>query len=108
MYADLGPIGMGAYHSSDLVMLFGTYADGVGPAEPLEIETSETMEDLLLAFVRDPWTGLTNSSWPAYDSTAGNGGTLLRFGADGKAVQQVGANDVEAVCYGKGPYDPFP
>jgi hypothetical protein len=89
-------------------MLFGTYADGVGPAEPLEIETSETMEDLLLAFVRDPWTGLTNSSWPAYDSAAGNGGTLLRFGADGKAVQQVGANDVEAVCYGKGPYDPFP
>ncbi|CAK1358867.1 unnamed protein product [Cercospora beticola] len=99
---------MGAYHSSDLVMFFGTYEDGVGPASPLEIETSETMEDLLLEFVRDPWNGLSNATCPAYDTTASNGGILLRFGADGKAAQEVDADDVEAACSGKGEYDPFP
>ncbi|SMR56871.1 unnamed protein product [Zymoseptoria tritici ST99CH_1E4] len=99
---------MGAYHASDLTMLFGTYADGVGPSSPLEVETSEKMEDLLLAFVRDPWHGLTRSSWPAYDPKAENGGTVLRFGADGKAVQQLGAHDVEAICSGKGTYNPSP
>ncbi|EGP85398.1 Carboxylesterase/lipase/ esterase [Zymoseptoria tritici IPO323] len=99
---------MGAYHASDLTMLFGTYADGVGSSSPLEIETSETMEDLLLAFARDPWHGLTKSSWPAYDPKAENGGTVLRFGADGKAVQQLGAHDVEAICSGKGTYNPSP
>ncbi|KAF2214268.1 hypothetical protein CERZMDRAFT_66369 [Cercospora zeae-maydis SCOH1-5] len=99
---------MGAYHSSDLVMFFGTYEDGVGPASPLEVETSETMQDLLLDFVRDPWNGLSNSSWPAYDPTASNGGTLLRFGADGEAVQEVDASAVQAACSGEGEYDPFP
>ncbi|SMQ53291.1 unnamed protein product [Zymoseptoria tritici ST99CH_3D7] len=99
---------MGAYHASDLTMLFGTYADGVGSSSPLEIETSETMEDLLLAFVRDPWHGLTKFSWPAYDPKAENGGTVLRFGADGKAVQRLGAHDVEAICSGEGTYNPSP
>ncbi|KAM3421964.1 Carboxylic ester hydrolase [Cercospora zeina] len=99
---------MGAYHSSDLVMFFGTYEDGVGPASPLETETSETMQDLLLDFVRDPWNGLSTSRWPAYDPTASNGGTLLRFGADGEAVQEVDANAVQAACSGEGEYDPFP
>jgi carboxylesterase type B len=100
---------MGAYHSSDLVMLFGSYADGEGPVtEPLEGKTSETMEDFLLAFMVDPYNGPPSMGWPQFDSSASNGGTLLRFGADGKAVQNVSSNDVAAVCFGKGKYNPFP
>ena len=99
----------GAYHSSDLVMLFGTYADDVGPVvEPLERTTSETMEDFLLAFMRDPYNGPPAIGWPAFDTSAEDGGTMLRFGADGQAVQNVSANSVEGVCSGNGEYDPFP
>lgn len=90
-------------------MNFGTYAEGEGPVvEPLEAITSEIMEDMLLAFVRDPWTAPAQVGWPLFNTSESNGGTMLRFGADGKAVQEVDANDVQAVCFGKGPYNPFP
>ena len=100
---------MGAYHSSDLVMLFGTYNSGVAPStQPLEAQTSEKMEDLVLAFIEDPYNGPPAMGWPQFDPSASNGGTMLRFGADGKVVQEVDANVVQAVCFGEGPYDPFP
>lgn len=100
---------MGAYHSSDLVMYFGTYADDVGPVkQPLEVKTSQVMEDLLLSFVTDPYNGPPSMGWVPFDPTAEDGGTMLRFGADGQAVQNVSANSVEAVCFGTGPYNPFP
>jgi acetylcholinesterase len=100
---------MGAFHSSDLVMLFGSYTDGEGPVkEPLEATTSEKMEDLVLSFVKDPYNGPPALGWPHFNTSAKNGGTMLRFGADGKAVQEVNANKVQAVCFGEGPYDPFP
>lgn len=46
--------------------------------------------------------------WVPFNTSAENQGTMLRFGADGKAVQNVSASDVEAVCSGSGPYNPFP
>ncbi|KAI7601024.1 acetylcholinesterase [Hortaea werneckii] len=100
---------MGAFHSSDLVMLFGSYAVGQGPPkEELEGETSRVMEDYLLAFIKDPYNGPPSMGWVPFNTSAENQGTMLRFGADGKAVQNVSASDVEAVCSGSGPYNPFP
>ncbi|KAK3710340.1 hypothetical protein LTR37_010406 [Vermiconidia calcicola] len=100
---------MGAYHSSDLVMIFGTYTTGVGPVqEPLEVTTSETMEDYVLSFLSDPYNGPPSMGWMPFDTSAANGGTMLRFGAGGQAAQNVSANNVEAVCFGTGPYNPFP
>jgi hypothetical protein len=90
-------------------MLFGAYDNGEGPVkEPLEATTSEVMQDHLLAFVRDPVNGPATVGWPAFNTSAPNGGTMLRFGADGKAVQKVDADKVQAVCFGDGPYNPFP
>ncbi|KAK2761279.1 hypothetical protein FQN54_001801 [Arachnomyces sp. PD_36] len=100
---------MGAYHSSDLVMLFGTYNDGVKPStQPLEARTSEAMQDLVLAFMKDPYNGPPAMGWPQFDPTGPNGGTMLMFGADGKAVQKVTGDEVEGACYGKGTYNAFP
>ena len=84
-------------------MLFGTYDNGEGPVkERLEATTSETMQDMLLSFVRDPWTGPPSMGWPQYDPSAGNGGTMLRFGADGKAVQMVDGGESAGCLYGEG------
>jgi len=111
---------MGAFHSSDLSMLFGSYYyTGSGgpnpqvtvsdpPGSPLEIETSQTMQDYILAFMKDPYTGPPSMGWLPMNTSAPDGGLMLRFGADGKAVQNVTGADVEAVCFGKGPYNPFP
>ncbi|KAK5109786.1 hypothetical protein LTR62_006519 [Meristemomyces frigidus] len=100
---------MGAFHSSDLVMLFGAYTDGEGPCcEPLEAETSKTMGEYILAFMKDPWNGPQTKGWYPMDPTLPDGGTMLRFGANGKAVQNVTGFEVEAVCFGTGPYNPFP
>jgi carboxylesterase type B len=100
---------MGAFHSSDLVMWHGSYREGEGPPkEALEGETSDTMGEFLLAFISDPYNGPPAMGWMPFDSSADNGGTMLRFGANGLAVQNVSANDVQGVCFGKGTYDPFP
>ena len=109
-WTNQGPLPwLGAYHSSDLVMLFGTYDTDVDPStQPLEGKTSRTMEDFLLAFMEDPYNGPPSLGWVPYDPSGDNGGTILRFGADGKAVQNVSANTVEAVRFGEGPYNPFP
>jgi hypothetical protein len=89
-------------------MLFGSYDDSVGPASPLEEETSTTMGEFIYALMSDPYNGPPAMGWIPFDTDADNGGTMLRFGADGLAVQNVSANDALAVCFGNGPYDPHP
>ncbi|KAK1813871.1 hypothetical protein LTR12_011779 [Friedmanniomyces endolithicus] len=101
---------MGAFHSSDLAMLMGSYPDGNGRpcCEPLEVETANAMQDYVYSFMVDPWDGPPSMGWYPMDPTAADWGQMLRFGAGGKAVQNVTGFDVEAVCYGQGTYNPFP
>jgi len=90
-------------------MLMGSYPVGEGPpVEALEGQTSAAMQDLILAYIKDPYNGPPSMGWPHYKPSEANGGTMLRFGADGKTVQQVAGRDVEGVCYGSGSYNPFP
>ena len=58
---------LGAYHSSELPMIFGTSGDFRGPDTPFETATSEKMQDFWLAFAADPVNGLDNLGW--YEST---------------------------------------
>lgn len=88
---------LGAYHYSDLYMFFGTYLIAPGEITDLEIETSQTMQSLLLDFVKNPWS-LPDAGWPAYYPNATNGGTVARFGADNKAVQYVTGLEIEGAC----------
>ena len=66
------------------------------------------MGGLLYTFLSDPYS-LAGSGWPVFNSSAKSGGLIARFGADGKALQLVAANDVEAVCTDpSATYDPSP
>lgn len=92
-------------------MLFGAYADannGLGGPTEEQTATAEAMQDLLYSFMVDPWNGPPATGWPQFDPEADGGGTILRFGADGQAAQQINADEILAVCYGRGEYDPFP
>ncbi|PWY75269.1 carboxylesterase [Aspergillus sclerotioniger CBS 115572] len=99
---------MGAYHSSDLAMNFGTYSDFRGEGMELEKETSEVMQDYLLAFARDPERGLEGKGWEVFNPYAGDGGLVKRFGADGRAEQNVSGVEVQGACWGEETYDAFP
>lgn len=99
---------MGAYHCADLTMFFGTYSYNAlqtnNTPSALERSTSEAMQDYLLAFMKDPYTGLQEVGWAPY----GNSSSALRFGADGVAVQHISAAEIDGTCYGNATYDPYP
>ncbi|KAK3721283.1 hypothetical protein LTR37_003158 [Vermiconidia calcicola] len=85
-----------AYHSSDIPLLFAThqdYTNGQGQSTPFEFAVSERMEDLLLSFMIDPEGGPQQYGWAPYTS-----GQMLRFGADGKVMQNVSIQSVDGVC----------
>lgn len=94
---------MGAYHSSELPMLFGTYGDFRGPGSKFEKSTSEVMQDFYLAFARDPENGPAKLGWPKYAE-----GKIEVFGEvlNGKEYthRYVPKEEIEYVCkdYGYG------
>ncbi|KAK1143594.1 hypothetical protein N8T08_006204 [Aspergillus melleus] len=55
---------LGAYHSSELPLIFGTADDVFGPSTPFEKAVSQEMQDLWVAFAKDPETGLKHQGWP--------------------------------------------
>lgn len=79
-------------------MIFGTYEKDVGEISQLEIETSEAMQDYLLAFVKDANTVNVTVGWPKYDTNATDGGAIVEFGKD-TAVQNLTGNYVDGSCW---------
>ncbi|PVH73285.1 alpha/beta-hydrolase [Cadophora sp. DSE1049] len=99
---------LGAYHSSDLWMVFGTYdlygtKNASAPAEA-EVATSKAMQDYILAFMKDPINGPSAVGWLPYTY----GSNVLRFGAGGVLVQNVSGYEIDGPCFDNGTYDPFP
>lgn len=52
----------------------------VGEISELEIETSNTMQDYLLAFIKDSSTVSQTIGWPLFDPTGPDGGLIIEFG----------------------------
>lgn len=79
-------------------MIFGTYQEDVGVIPQLEVDTSATMQDYILAFLKDPATLNVTVGWSAFDADAPNGGTILEFG-NGTTVQNITGDYLDGVCY---------
>lgn len=71
----------GAYHSSELREIFGTYP--VDGATPEQIKLAEVMQKVWADFVKDPYSG---PGWPAV--TTGPDPVLQNFMSDGSAASQ--------------------
>jgi acetylcholinesterase len=101
---------LGAYHASDLPIIFGTYhdLDGVANTTQFEVDVSHATQDHILAFAKDPYHGPQELGWKPMVTSDPNGGQLVRFGADGKVVQHIDGVEVDGVCLGIRDYDPFP
>ncbi|KAL4807439.1 Alpha/Beta hydrolase protein [Aspergillus unguis] len=59
---------LGAYHSSEIPILFGTYNQTYLPPRPGrdEIETSRYIQDAWVSFAKDPEAGLSEYGWPEF------------------------------------------
>ncbi|KAE8312648.1 Alpha/Beta hydrolase protein [Aspergillus transmontanensis] len=62
--------GLGAYHTSELPLIFGT-SSIYGPDSHFERAVSAKMQDLWVAFAKDPEDGLVHQGWPKAGSTDG-------------------------------------
>jgi carboxylesterase type B len=94
-FSNISPLWwMGAYHSSELPMLFGTHGDFRGESTSLEKALSRKMQDLWVAFARYGERGLLNGGWPEY----GNQGNILEFGKDGALTKVVESGTVDGGC----------
>ncbi|KAF7187547.1 Cholinesterase [Pseudocercospora fuligena] len=88
---------MGAFHGSDLPMVFGTHEDfenGGGHSTLFEYETAIAMQDMLLAFMIDPQSGLERKGWPSMNS-----GLALDFGRDGTIMQNITLEQLDSDCH---------
>ncbi|OJJ45119.1 hypothetical protein ASPZODRAFT_70435 [Penicilliopsis zonata CBS 506.65] len=99
-FSNISPLPwMGAYHSSELPMIMGTYADVGGEGTPFQHATSRVMQDYYLAFAYDPENGVERMGWPKY-----NGTLLMEFGrSDGEGeypARVIPAAPIEDACIG--------
>ncbi|KAJ8107875.1 hypothetical protein ONZ43_g6598 [Nemania bipapillata] len=89
---------LGAYHGSDTTISFGTYEllDNVANTTSFEVEVSQSMQDHILAFVKDPYHGPQKTmGWNPLVASDPNGGDFIRFGADGKVAQHVDGVEID-------------
>jgi len=80
------------------MMIFGTYRLDVGDVPQLEVDTSATMQDHILAFLKDPSTVASTVGWPAFDASQASNGTILEFG-NAVAVQTITGDYLDGGCY---------
>jgi hypothetical protein len=81
-------------------MIFGTYMKNVGEISQLEIDTSNAMQDYLLAFIKNPFAVSQTVGWPLFDPTRPDGGLIVGFGKD------VPAKNITGLYLDGGCYDP--
>jgi carboxylesterase type B len=82
---------LGAYHTADLPLVFGTYGTEGSATEPFEKRVSERLQDLYLEFMRDPVNGLKKAGWPEITGDLDKR-VIMMFAADDKVEQVVAGN----------------
>ncbi|RAH85436.1 alpha/beta-hydrolase [Aspergillus japonicus CBS 114.51] len=98
-FSNISPVPwLGAFHWTDLLMIFGTYMLDVGNITELEVKTSETMQDFFLAYLKDASTINTTVGWTAFNGSAPEGGVILEFGKD-VPVRNVTGDWLDGGCW---------
>ncbi|KAE8143623.1 Alpha/Beta hydrolase protein [Aspergillus pseudotamarii] len=91
---------LGAYHSSDVPIVFGTYNNTpIQPSSsPAEVAASKYIQGAWVAFAKDPWNGLNNYGWPQFTS---QNQSLVNLALDNRATATIGsAGKWDSYCRG--------
>ncbi|KAI0466206.1 Alpha/Beta hydrolase protein [Xylaria cf. heliscus] len=90
-FTNISPVPwLGAYHTADLPMVFGTYGLEAPPSK-FEEQVSRRMQDLYLEFIKDPAEGLKRAGWPQSTGRLQDQ-TIMAFAIDGRLEQLISAN----------------
>ncbi|KAI1819482.1 Alpha/Beta hydrolase protein [Xylaria intraflava] len=85
-FSNISPVPwLGAYHTADLPMIFGTYGLE-GPSSVFEEQVSQRMQDMFLDFIQDPAEGLKRAGWPPVTGELGDS-DIMAFAVDGVLAQ---------------------
>lgn len=96
-FSDISPSGYpGAYHASELPLLFGTMGVYHGPSTAYEEIVSRQMQDLWLEFAKNPEHGLGKEGWTPYGNGNGTSGVIL--GGMSTTVHSIGISELDGVC----------
>lgn len=85
---------MGAYHCSDLPLIFGTHQNYRGASTRLETETSKSMQDAWLALVSSGSKGMNAVAWRPYLL----GGTSVRNFGHGVSAKNIQTDQLDSGC----------
>ncbi|KAB5583601.1 acetylcholinesterase [Coniochaeta sp. 2T2.1] len=95
-FSNVSPKGwMGAWHGSELPLVFGTHGDYRGESTELERLTSWAMQDAWVEFVATAGERMSIVSWNG--SEVVDGGPLVEFG-NGVPVRVIEAKEMEQRC----------
>ncbi|MCJ1309284.1 hypothetical protein MMC25_002943 [Agyrium rufum] len=84
----------GAYHSSELPLIFGTAGQEYHANTAFEDQVSHDMQDSYLAFIKSGPAALTKRGWPEYSPA----GEAYEWAANGTVSQLVPVKGIDAVC----------
>ncbi|KAJ5231761.1 Carboxylesterase type B [Penicillium citrinum] len=91
---------LGAYHTSEIPLVFGTYnvtTPYSQPASRLEIETSRYMQGAWVAFAKDPQSGLQKYGWPQFNDKFQED-SLVKIGGEGISSAVLTSNVWDQYC----------
>ncbi|KAI0127035.1 Alpha/Beta hydrolase protein [Xylariales sp. AK1849] len=98
-FSNISPLPwVGATHSAELPLLFGTHYEYRGNSTEFEWETSYGMEALWLSFASNPDQEPTDGNgvtWPKYNPSTSS---MVEFAADDKWIQFVSGSVDDSLC----------
>ncbi len=95
-FSSLAPLRwMGAYHGSDVPMVFGTYQRRGGVTD-FQGEVAGRMQEYFLGFMEDAEGGLEKMGWKPWGKDGGR--EMVRFGSGGVVERKVSADEVDDAC----------
>lgn len=93
-FSNVSPVpGLGAYHTSELPLFFGTSGLYVGADSPFETAASEKMQDLYLSFAKDPHHGPEKEGW--LKSTSGQ---FIELAKDNVTARMTPDSAIDGPC----------
>jgi len=85
---------LGAYHFAELPLIMGTHSNYRSKSTRFETALSTTMQDLWLAFAKDPLHGLANKGWAPYSPN----GTALELGKGSSLTAPLSISVLDSGC----------
>lgn len=89
----------GAYHGSEIPLIFGTSGIARGASTPFQLDVSKQMQDYWVAFAEDPVNGLSRLGWNPYDPL----GDSVLIGWENVVAQPIAQTKLEEACDGLNP-----